>query len=378
MVLSDCRAVLEDGVLTLQTGRIRREYAWNEGHLVSQEIVDLARGHTWALHGDAPDLEVPGLDQEPTDGDLTVTPRPAMAFKPAHLQVDVTTSLGPLQVRRSFRLYPNCPAIACDLYLRTSPESLKNIPSGSPDNAPRGSPDPRSPGAPSTELDRLNEATLERLCIPLPHLALDCVQFCDVTDRRNTLVARRSLLPYRHESRLAGNLLFLRDVLGNRSLFCLKEAPCSDVQLAWPGYDIGCQIGEIRVVGIGVQAGDLDEGAWTRCYGFVTGVAGGDEYSQLCALRSYQDQVRVHKPGRDSMILLNTWGDRGQDTKISEAFALAELERAARLGVTHFQLDDGWQGERALLGAPSRALSKRPGTGCGAQQSVRHRAVPVV
>ena len=31
------------------------------------------------------------------------------------------------------------------------------------------------------------------------------------------------------------------------------------------------------------------------------------------------------------------------DSKINEAFCLAELDRAARLGVTVFQLDDGWQ-----------------------------------
>lgn len=43
------------------------------------------------------------------------------------------------------------------------------------------------------------------------------------------------------------------------------------------------------------------------------------------------------------MIMLNTWGDRSQDAKIDEAFCLAELDRAARLGVTLFQLDDGWQ-----------------------------------
>ena len=58
------------------------------------------------------------------------------------------------------------------------------------------------------------------------------MQFYDSTDRRNTLVSRCSLLPYRHESRLPGNLLFIHDVLGDRSLFVLKEAPCSDVQLA--------------------------------------------------------------------------------------------------------------------------------------------------
>jgi hypothetical protein len=67
----------------------------------------------------------------------------------------------------------------------------------------------------------------------------------------------------------------------------------------------------------------------------------------LDALRAYQERVRVHAPGRDEMILLNTWGDRGQDTRIGEAFALAELDRAARLGVTHFQLDDGWQAGRS-------------------------------
>ena len=44
---------------------------------------------------------------------------------------------------------------------------------------------------------------------------------------------------------------------------------------------------------------------------------------------------------------MNTWGDRGQDTRISEAFALAELEAGSRLGITHLQLDDGWQAGRS-------------------------------
>ena len=354
----DCRAELVDGVLILENSRIRRRYAWNEGHLVGQGIVDLARGHTWELDGASPDFGFPGLDARPADGDLVVTPRLATAFKPAHLQADVTTRLGHLQVRRSFRLYPDCPAIACDLYLRKSPDGSENAPRGSPDprspvspeNAPRGSfpslaGEPRLPGSIGTELDRLNEAIVERLCIPLPHLALDCVQFYDVTDRRNTLAARRSLIPYHHKSLLPSNLLFVRDVLGDHALFVRKESPCSDVQLAWPGYDYGCRIGEIWVAGPGIEADDLGE-AWTRCYGCVVGVAEGDAYSLLSALRAYQDWIRVRKSGRDHMILLNTWGDRGQDTRIGEGFALAELEQAARLGVTHFQLDDGWQAGR--------------------------------
>ena len=43
------------------------------------------------------------------------------------------------------------------------------------------------------------------------------------------------------------------------------------------------------------------------------------------------------------MTLMNTGGDRGQDARINESFTLNELEIGHRLGITHFQLDDGWQ-----------------------------------
>jgi len=47
------------------------------------------------------------------------------------------------------------------------------------------------------------------------------------------------------------------------------------------------------------------------------------------------------------MIMLNTWGDRGQDTRMCEAFVLREIEAGAKLGVTHFQLDHGWESTQA-------------------------------
>jgi hypothetical protein len=43
------------------------------------------------------------------------------------------------------------------------------------------------------------------------------------------------------------------------------------------------------------------------------------------------------------MVMMNTWGDRSQDSKINEKFCMDEIERAAKLGITHFQIDDGWQ-----------------------------------
>ena len=54
------------------------------------------------------------------------------------------------------------------------------------------------------------------------------------------------------------------------------------------------------------------------------------------------------------MVMMNTWGDRSQDTKVNERFCLEELERAARLGISHFQIDDGWQEGKS----PNSALAK--------------------
>ena len=282
--------------------------------------MDKTTGRVWALADDEPDAAFPGEGDVAADGDLDVTPCLATPIRPAHLRVDVTARLGGLELRRRFRLYPGCPAIACDVYLR---------------------------GRPAGASGSQSAVTMERLRLVSSHLHLESVQFFDVTDQRNTLVASRSIVPYRADTHLSGNLLFIRDILsGEDGLFVLKEAPCSDVQLAYPGADFVCKIGDVRVVGIGLEPVDVPETDWVRGYGFVTGVASGGEFGLLMALRAYQERVRTHKPDRDEMILLNTWGDRGQDTRIREAFALAELERAARLGITHFQLDDGWQAGR--------------------------------
>ena len=86
---------------------------------------------------------------------------------------------------------------------------------------------------------------------------------------------------------------------------------------------------------------------WTRCYGFVTGVTSGGKLGRLSALRIYQQKVRIHTPGRDEMVMMNTWGDRAQDSHIGEAFILQELVAAHRLGISHFQIDDGWQTGRS-------------------------------
>ncbi len=341
-----CLATLTNGELVLDTGAVRRTYTWRNGLLDGGSLTVSATGQTWTMRSGLTDFSLPGLPEEPEDGQLDVTEVPATACAPAHLAAVVTVRLGPLEVRRRFRLYPNCPAIACDFFLRGDAAGLNWRSAGVNEADLRN-----IENAAAAAEGQVVDTTLLRLGLPGRHWRLRTVQFWDVTDRNNTLVREDSFLPYRHPRRLAGNLLFARDLMNGGGLFLLKEAPCSTVQLAYPGADFVAGIGELRVLGVGVEPRDLDPVEWTPCYGVVCGVSDGSEPGQLAALRNYQLRLRTHRTGRDRMIMMNTWGDRGQDSRIRADFCLRELEAGAKLGITHFQLDDGWQAGRSANSA---------------------------
>ncbi len=328
--MPQCTVTKQDDLLTLSTGRITRQFRWNGGNLITLSLAGHEPARTWSLTGDKPDMDLLAAAVDASDGELAVRDVPA-GIAPAHRCAEVTCRLGDLWVRRVFRLYDDCPAIGCDVYLRG-----------------------RWPGDAGAQAG----AVMERVAARRAHLQLTCVQFFDRSDYHNNMVRTHSYLPYRFDDRLAGNLFLVHDTLCDDGLFLLKEAPCGDAQLAWPGFDLVCKRGDLRLTGLGLTASDISDSEWTRGYGFVTGVAGADEFSLLSALKDYQSRLRLRTPERDEMILLNTWGDRGQDRNIGEGFAMRELEAARRLGISHFQLDDGWQAGRTLNSAtPGGTLS---------------------
>ncbi len=321
-----CQATLNDGMLTLETGAMRRRYRWNDGALTAVRIEEQTHGWGIDLEASAVQASPPEIDAfgPAVEGQLSVQTLPQTRSTPAHLEATVDTMYEGLVLRRVFRLYSGCPAIACDLYVKR-----------------------RDGMETSTGLRDAPGATLARLRLPGVHWRVTAVAFRDATDRHNTLVDERSRVPYRAEERLTGNLLFVDALLEDGGLFLLKESPGGDAQLHYPGYDFTCRIGEIQAVGLGVAPEDLQTDRWTRVYGLVTGVTDGTALGRMRALRAYQTQLRLRHADRDEMVMMNTWGDRGQDTKVRESFALAELEAGARLGITHLQLDDGWQSGRS-------------------------------
>ncbi len=335
------QAKLSNDILILENTLIRREYRWNGGNLCSLQLVDKTSDRRWKWDGTNPDFEFPSLPSISSQGHLEISEQPAIASRCGYLKVEVTCQLQTLEIKKVFKIYEDVPAIACDIYLRGSC-------SGSWRDDPKNENPCQNIENPDAFMERPRLAPiLERVAITGRHVKVTAIEFFDRTDYRNTLLETREILPYVKPAYLPGNVLLARDVLDQSGFFILKEAPCSDTQLGYPGFDFVVQRDHIQLTGIGLDPEDLRDDQWIRCYGFVTGVAAGTQKDLLLALRSYQHCIRKRSESRDRMILLNTWGDRSQDGRLCEAFVLEELEAAKKLGVTHLCLDDGWQKGRS-------------------------------
>ncbi len=340
--LDQCKAYLEEDKLVLENSRITRVYEWNRGQIISRSVTDKFNGKTWRLSHPEPDFTLPGGGEGTANDRLDVEKVDATPLHTAHLRATVYVSVGQLQIKRSFRIYPDCPAIACDIWIRgVTPPAWGRIRLN--ENVLRDF--ETNTSYVGEEESWIQEVPImERLALPGRHWRLTSVEFFDVTDVKNTYTREQSILSYNpYANKLKGNLLFLDNILDGGGFFILKESFPSNVQLAYPGYDFVCSTGNHRVAGIGIEPDEVMLDTWIRAYGFVTGVTSGDRFSKMKAIRAYQDNIYPHRPSRTDMILMNTWGDRSEGKNLNEEHCLAELDACHRLGITHYQLDAGWQ-----------------------------------
>ena len=243
---------------------------------------------------------------------------PGNAISFGYLKAEFLTSYSRIDVIRKFRVYPGSPMLACEFFIRKrGSEEIEFVP---------------------------GETNLVNLHMPGKHLLLKSVEFFDRTDHNNTLVKEHEVLSFfRYPQKLKGNILYAKNLLTKKSLIILKEAPCSFVQLNYPGFDFYKRLDVLSVKGIGVSPTDLKGNTWVKTYSVVLGVTGENEFDFISSLRSYQKKWRKLLPERDEMIMMNTWGDRSKDTAINELFIKGEIDACKKLHITHFQIDYGWQ-----------------------------------
>lgn len=328
----ECYSVLSGDTLKIGNSRIERVYLWNNGHLITCRVTDKLSGKTFVSDAKTPDFIVNRA--VPADGKLTVAEVPSDGIRPDRFVATVSYRLGDLEVERSYRLYDGVPAIAADTRLRGSLSGVAEKELSAADRS-------NIEHAEDMKVKPVT-AVLDRLALPGQHWHGSAVEFRDITDWNNNLVDRRDFISYRKTNH-RGNILTITDGSNGGGFVFLKEAPCSGVQLAYKNADFISDFGTFAVTGLGVGENDITPHKWTDTYSTVLCSFGDGELSALQALRAYQKQCRILDPSRDEMVMMNTWGDRSQDAKVNESFCLAELDKAARLGITLFQIDDGWQ-----------------------------------
>lgn len=341
---SECYARLDGDTLRMGNDRIERVFLWNDGNLKTVTITDKASGRAWSIPNPVPDFAVNRA--EASGGRLDARLVPSDGIRPEHLEATVGFDLGSLSVRRVYRIYDGVAAIAVDTYLRGRLD-------GSPAAADAAAADRGNIESKEAMKVKPVTAVLDRVNPGGNHWHGRAVEFRDISDWNNNLVDERDFISYR-KTNYRGNVLLLSDGLRPGGFVLLKEAPCSGVQLAYKNADFIADFGSFAVTGLGLESKDVTPDRWTRAYGSVLCTYDGPETEALKALRGYQKQTRILDPSRDEMVMMNTWGDRSQDAKVNEAFCLAELDRASRLGISLFQIDDGWQVGKS----PNSAVAK--------------------
>ena len=340
-----CYARLDGEVWIVGNRHIERRWSLRGGALRTISFLDKSAGREW-LRGESASPSPVG------DSAIELTSLPQVQIErdtrsPVQLPSLVATltfpsPAGPTRMR--FRVFSEARSITTQLITPAhapvavvASDSTSLIPTGdeTSDNAKKS-------GALETDI-------LEHLALRPGHYRLIGVELRDQTDVHGNLAFETTyfLDPAERQIRLSGNLFIFEDTLTGDGLIFFKHAPLPHARPVKNPHDldVGASF-DLALLGHGTADGG--EG-----YPFATICYRGGKIGRIGALHDYQRLFRPYVAGRDGLLQSNTWGDRSQDGRISEAFMRDEIVAAKRLGVDVVQIDDGWETGRTIgsLGA---------------------------
>lgn len=324
-------AWLAGDTLFIENQFVKHHYAWNGGNVMLMEMSDKRTGKSLTIHRPKPDLLL--LEEgEPTDASLAILRRQTNPFELYHTAVEIRLVVGGVNVKRVISIYDESPGIRHAFYFRGY--SKQDHWEWASNNG-RGMIEQR---------DAVLEALPRIGIIPFDdkHWRFRAVSFREATDHHDNPVLTQTFFNYRQKGEFSANILVVSNTSKDAHFFVIKESPIAYSQAHYPGFDFQVDHEGLTIHGLGVSPSSLSE-EWLRGYGYAIGLTGAEAWQQSADLIAYQKKIRQFVPARDGMLLSNTWGDRNKDSRMTEAFILAEIERASELGVTHLQLDDGWQ-----------------------------------
>lgn len=305
---------------------------WNRGDFIPYALAGGNGKHSVTFVGKEPGFDLVSAPFK-ENNEFLIEPIDQSIYAPAHLRVKVLNEHdASVKVLRVFKIFPETSAITMEIYLQygvlSQQANTDEIKLDGTESFFKKSPDGKEP-------------YLQRFGLAFPHWNHKVVRFRDVTDRNDNLVDEQPIMPYGAAQHLQGNLLLAKDVINEVEFFLLKEGPNGESQINYPGYDYSLSKTNITVPFSGFPFSSHN-GEWVRGYPVTIGLAAKGT-PVAWALREYLKNSVYYDPQMYEMVMMNTWGDRGQDGKISEEFVLKELDVARELGISHYQLDDGWQ-----------------------------------
>jgi len=344
-----CHASWSESELILSNAHFERRWSIENGLLTATSFRNLQTGTEWIREPAKSPAPVPSnlakekrlLSITSRSGPLTTTGTEGLEVTLSSKQTNSTQSM-----LYRFRVTPGASGV----------ETFFAAGADSP--APeKPSPDQKTSNAPSvTGLEaglQKNEGSngdaLENLMLSPRHLRLIQVIFRDQTDANNELVQENDwMLLNENNLKLSGNLFAIEDPLTGEGLVFLKLAPLPHARSLPSDEDciVNSSHRQVSFTGQG--------------YPFVLLAYSGGRTGRTAVLHDLQRDLRKYDPNRDGMFLSNTWGDRSQDGKVSEAFLLKEIDAGSKMGVDVVQIDDGWQ--KGVSGNSSLAKNGKKGT----------------
>ncbi|MHB9138686.1 MAG: alpha-galactosidase [Victivallaceae bacterium] len=187
------------------------------------------------------------------------------------------------------------------------------------------------------------ESCADSLRLPHGFNPVKAVEFRGRTDYHNDLVLEHAMLC--ECSKINGNILFCENDCAG--LFFLQEAPPSSERRDFEEYDFRIDADNtVRSCGWGIFPSELIPRKMFKGYRHVTGFYRKGEAA--LNLKTYLKSRFPQHPEKGFSVMVNPWGAGHFPELVNEQFLRDEIVATAKLGATHYQIDDGWQEGRVL------------------------------
>lgn len=334
--------------LVVNDGLSEQLYFWQDGLLRLVQSSSLSDNHAMVYSNSQPDRTSEGKPQE--------THRKISRFEETersvgYYQLDLRSVYKNFELIRRLRKYDGVPGIEWSMLVKGEMGTFQK-------NNATGAELIEDP-------ELLSGSNPHYFCLPFstPHYTTTTVSFREATDHHTNAIHRRASVPYRKSQYYRGSVLLAKDRQTGDFHLIVKKSPIERAQARYSGFDFSTDFSGVKVHSPGIDhsqerdetaypdeekradalSGSLLEDIWQKTYPLFVLMHAENEEAALEAYKLHELAIHRYLPFRDNTFTMNTWGDRNRDSRVNEAFILNELGVAARLGITHYQIDDGWQ-----------------------------------